>query len=142
MFIKYLYEKYINMRQFRIDDSERDRIINLHESATKRQYLSEQTMEENNINKVIQCFLNKTQRKNIEIDGVIGDETVEAIGNYVGYDAIGDFENDLSKMFYKLKNTDGHQVIWDKCKKEYNPSLIDIGRKGVDYITDLIFGKS
>ena len=30
------------MRQFRIDDSERDRILNLHESATKRQYLGEQ----------------------------------------------------------------------------------------------------
>jgi hypothetical protein len=30
------------MRQFRIDDSERDRILNLHESATKRQYLNEQ----------------------------------------------------------------------------------------------------
>jgi len=31
------------MRQFRIDDSEKDRILNLHESATKRQYLNEQT---------------------------------------------------------------------------------------------------
>jgi hypothetical protein len=41
LFIKYLYEKYINMRQFRIDDSERDRILNLHENATKRQYLKE-----------------------------------------------------------------------------------------------------
>ena len=30
------------MRQFRIDNSERDRILNLHESATKRQYLGEQ----------------------------------------------------------------------------------------------------
>jgi len=30
------------MRQFRIDDSEKDRILNLHESATKRQYLNEQ----------------------------------------------------------------------------------------------------
>ena len=30
------------MRQFIIDDSERDRILNLHESATKRQYLKEQ----------------------------------------------------------------------------------------------------
>jgi hypothetical protein len=29
------------MRQFRIDDSERDRILNLHENATKRQYLKE-----------------------------------------------------------------------------------------------------
>ena len=31
------------MRQFRIDDSERDRILNLHENATKRQYLNEQS---------------------------------------------------------------------------------------------------
>jgi len=30
------------MRQFRIDNSEKDRILNLHESATKRQYLNEQ----------------------------------------------------------------------------------------------------
>jgi hypothetical protein len=30
------------MRQFRIDDSERNRILNLHENATKRQYLKEQ----------------------------------------------------------------------------------------------------
>ena len=30
------------MKQFRIDDSEKDRILNLHESATKRQYLNEQ----------------------------------------------------------------------------------------------------
>jgi len=28
------------MRQFRIDNSEKDRILNLHESATKRQYLN------------------------------------------------------------------------------------------------------
>jgi len=30
------------MRHFRIDKSEKERILNLHESATKRQYLSEQ----------------------------------------------------------------------------------------------------
>lgn len=30
------------MKQFRIDESERERILNLHESATKRQYLNEQ----------------------------------------------------------------------------------------------------
>lgn len=33
------------MKQFKIDDSERERIINLHESATKRQYLNEQSSE-------------------------------------------------------------------------------------------------
>ena len=33
------------MRQFKIDNSERQRILNLHESATKRQYLSEQLQD-------------------------------------------------------------------------------------------------
>lgn len=40
------------MRQFRIDESERERILNLHESATKRQYLTEQGGECLPINKV------------------------------------------------------------------------------------------
>lgn len=31
------------MKQFRIDVSEKERILNLHENATKRQYLSEQS---------------------------------------------------------------------------------------------------
>lgn len=30
------------MRQFKIDIAEKDRILNLHENATKRQYLTEQ----------------------------------------------------------------------------------------------------
>ena len=41
------------MRQFRIDDSERDRILNLHENATKRQYLTEQDGKCLPINQVI-----------------------------------------------------------------------------------------
>ena len=41
------------MRQFRIDDSERNRILNLHENATKRQYLSEQGNNCRPINEVI-----------------------------------------------------------------------------------------
>jgi hypothetical protein len=40
------------MRQFRIDNSEKDRILNLHESATKRQYLREQETECVPINEV------------------------------------------------------------------------------------------
>jgi len=41
------------MRQFRIDDSERNRILNLHENATKRQYLSEQSGKCLPINQVV-----------------------------------------------------------------------------------------
>lgn len=33
----------MNMKQFKIDNSEKERILNLHESATKRQYLNEQS---------------------------------------------------------------------------------------------------
>ena len=64
------------MRQFRIDNSEKDRILNLHESATKRQYLSEQT-EMAKINMVVQCFLNKkgitdNEGGELVVDGSIG----------------------------------------------------------------------
>ena len=78
------------MRQFRIDDSERDRILNLHESATKRQYLSEQT-ELAKINKAIQCFLNKKGIKDddgnkLDVDGSIGrlpnSKSAQAIRKY------------------------------------------------------------
>jgi hypothetical protein len=81
------------MRQFRIDDSEKDRILNLHESATKRQYLSEQT-EMVNINKAIQCFLNKKgikddEGKTLVVDGLIGrledgSKSAQAISEYQG----------------------------------------------------------
>ena len=129
------------MRQFRIDDSEKDRILNLHESATKRQYLKEQTtIEEIDTNKVIQCFLNKVQSKTIEIDGMLGDNTIEAIGNYVGYDATGDLKNDLGKMF-NIKKENGDQPEWDKCKEEYNPSLGDTIQNTFKYIKDLIVGE-
>ena len=129
------------MRQFRIDDSEKDRILNLHESATKRQYLKEQTtMEEIVTNKAIQCFLNKVQPNTIKIDGMLGENTIEAIGNYVGNKATGDLENDLREMFNK-KEENGDQPEWDKCKKEYNPSLGDTIQNTFKYIKDLIVGE-
>jgi len=129
------------MRQFRIDDSEKDRILNLHESATKRQYLKEQTtIEEIDTNKVIQCFLKKVQSKNIEIDGILGKNTIEAIGNYVGNKATGKLEDYLREMFNEKKNR-GDQREWDVCKEEYNPSLGDTIQNTFKYIKDLIVGE-
>ena len=93
------------MRQFRIDDSEKDRILNLHESATKRQYLSEQ-VEDNNLNKAIQCFLNKKNKIEIEVDGKIGPKTIDAIGDFIGYERTGDFETDWSKAQSKMSEQD------------------------------------
>jgi hypothetical protein len=41
--MKYLYKKIKSMRQlFKIDESEKKRILEMHENATKRNYLSEQ----------------------------------------------------------------------------------------------------
>jgi len=105
------------MRQFRIDDSERDRIINLHESATKRQYLSEQ-VEEHNLNKAIQCFLNKKNENKIEVDGKIGTNTIDAIGDYIGYERTGDFETDWSKAQNKMSEED---------KKEFKDCVSEHG---------------
>jgi len=69
------------MRQFRIDGSERERILNLHESATKKQYLSEQTPRADVI-RPIQCFLNKVLGINIEVDGMTGPDTEGAITDF------------------------------------------------------------
>ena len=40
--MKYLYKKIKSMRQlFKIDESEKKRILEMHENATKKNYLSE-----------------------------------------------------------------------------------------------------
>jgi len=113
------------MRQFRIDDSERDRILNLHESATKRQYLSEQTPNAN-INRAIQCFLNKKGIKDDEgnklvVDGLIGtledgSKSAQAISKYqteVGVNPDGVWGFDTASAM-----TDKDKEIMKDCKSE------------------------
>ena len=59
------------MKQFRINEQEKSRILGLHIEATSRQYLKEDlnngmtTIERYNYNRGIQCFLNK---KNVKDD--------------------------------------------------------------------------
>ena len=78
------------MRQFKIDNSEKDRILNLHESATKRQYLTEEP-ELASLNRAIQCFLNKKGIKDddgneLHVDGLLGrlpkSKSAQAIRRY------------------------------------------------------------
>jgi len=118
------------MRQFRIDNSERDRILNLHESATKRQYLSEQ-VEEHNLNKAIQCFLNKKGVKDddgneLDVDGSIGrlpnSKSAQAISKYqsvVGVNPDGVWGHDTASAM-----TNEDKEIMDKCRSEHG-DLID-----------------
>lgn len=118
------------MRQFRIDNSERDRILNLHESATKRQYLTEQ-VEEQNLNKTIQCFLNKKGVKDddgneLDVDGSIGrlpnSKSAQAISKYqsvVGVNPDGVWGYDTASAM-----TNEDKEIMDKCRSEHG-DLID-----------------
>ena len=51
------------MKKFRIDESEKERILNMHVSATKKQYLKEDiaqgmtNIQLYNFNRGVQCFL-------------------------------------------------------------------------------------
>ncbi len=71
------------MKQFRINEQEKSRILGLHIEATSRQYLKEDfnngmtTIERYNYNMAIQCFLNKKGVKDdagqpLKMDGSIG----------------------------------------------------------------------
>jgi hypothetical protein len=81
------------MRQFRIDDSERDRILNLHENATKRQYLTEQPKSSYN------KYLTEQDGKCLPINQVIG------------------IENFVKGNFDSLTNIMGQEII-EVCKSD------------------------
>ena len=85
------------MNKFRIDESEKARILGLHETATKKQYLKEdleQSMtdiERYNYQRGVQCFLNKKGIKDndgneLKLDGSIGNypksKSAQAIYKY------------------------------------------------------------
>ena len=82
------------MRQFRIDDSEKDRILNLHESATKRQYLSEQT-EMAKINMAVQCFLNKKEITDNEGGEIVVDGSIGKLPNSKSAQAISKYQSEV-----------------------------------------------
>jgi len=85
------------MKQFRINEQERSRILGLHIEATSRQYLKEDfnqgmtTIERYNYNMAIQCFLNKKgvkddDGKSLKMDGSIGNlpnsKSAQAVAKY------------------------------------------------------------
>ena len=85
------------MKKFRIDESEKARILGLHEAATKKQYLKEDLeqgmtdIERFNYNRGVQCFLNKVgirdnEGNQLKLDGSIGNlpksKSAQAIAKY------------------------------------------------------------
>jgi hypothetical protein len=85
------------MKKFTISESEKERILNMHVDATKKQYLKEDlnqgmTDEDRyNYNRGIQCFLNKKEitdgdGQQLKLDGSIGrlpnSKSAQAIAKY------------------------------------------------------------
>jgi Zn/Cd-binding protein ZinT len=93
------------MRQFRIDDSERNRILNLHENATKRQYLKEQDTDCIPINQVkgIETVVKDKNKLNWLID-VKGEKISEVCKGGFGtkYTFTSEKNPDMTKPSFSL----------------------------------------
>ena len=85
------------MKQFTITESEKERILNMHIDASKKQYLKEDLnqgmtdIERYNYNRGVQCFLNKRgitdgDGQQLKLDGSIGrlpnSKSAQAIAKY------------------------------------------------------------
>jgi len=91
----------INMKNlFIINEEEKNRILNLHETATKRQYLSEQS-------------LNLGQQEKPE-QPVVGPQTLENSGAIIKQGSGNDpyVYAKLGDNFYYAKSSDGDNPIW------------------------------
>jgi hypothetical protein len=124
------------MKQFRINEQEKSRILGLHIEATSRQYLKEDlnngmtTIERYNYNRGIQCFLNKKnvkddEGKSLKMDGSIGNlpnsKSAQAIAKYqssigVDNDGVWGYETNTKmtpkdKMIYKQCISDHGDII-------------------------------
>lgn len=119
------------MKKFRIDESERERILNLHIEATQKQYLTQSVISEQPYflspqeTFQIQSGLNEYFKKkgvNIQVvaDGAWGPKTIEALKKFQqleGLDADGKMgPNTMSK----LKSVGINEDIIDKLVKFFS----------------------
>jgi murein L,D-transpeptidase YcbB/YkuD len=99
------------------DENEKQRILNLHLEATKRHYLKEQTsMEEVNMKKAVQCFLNKVGYK-VKIDGMWGDESKKALSQFQAKKGITQDGFWGPETFDSLNSNE--KKIYKDCKSEH-----------------------
>ena len=100
------------MRQFRIDDSERNRILNLHENATKRQYLTEQDGKCLPINQVI-GIENFVKGNFNSLTNIMGQEIIEVCKS----DTFGD----ITEYTFTMENNPNLKVASFKIDGDLTP---------------------
>jgi len=110
------------MARITSDPEEQERILKLHLEATKRHYLKEQApdFEEK---KAIQCFLNKVVKAGLEVDGMHGKATENAISKYQSmrkvYPTDGVWGPDTKKAMTK-----SDILVMEECAREHG-TIID-----------------
>ena len=120
------------MKKFRIDESEKERILNMHVSATKKQYLKEDIaqgmtdIQLYNFNRGVQCFLNKKGFRDndgniLKLDGSIGNypksKSAQAIFKY--QDTIGATPDGVWGSETMDKMPEGDKKVFKDCISEY-----------------------
>lgn len=129
------------MKRFIINETERQRILNMHESASKRQYLNENleqvlsdlsSDERYKHNKTIQCFLNKkgitdNEGNKLVIDGSIGNypksKSAQAIYKYQEMIKVYPVDGVWGPDTYNKMPTEDKK-IFEECMSNYD-DLID-----------------
>jgi murein L,D-transpeptidase YcbB/YkuD len=109
------------MGRITTDPIEKERILNLHLEATKRHYLKEQSsMEEVNMKKAVQCFLNKVGYK-VKVDGMWGDESKKVLSQFQAKKGINDDGFWGPETFNSLNSNE--KTIYKDCKSEHGDLL-------------------
>lgn len=128
------------MKKFNIEQTEKDRILSLHESVKNKTLLNEQDVKvgTTRFNKALQTFLNKRLGANLKIDGNYGDATNAKIEEYqqlINDEILRQAETDRSKGYglirreFMGKFTDSTlDKMKTYMKKDYD-SLNDIYKK-------------
>lgn len=87
--------------------------------------LTEQT-DEINGKKAIQCFLNKVLGTNLEVDGLHGDSTKAAIGQFQQSKDVVDVDGVWGPQTFKRLNPKEKQIL-KQCSNEYGDIFTRIG---------------
>jgi peptidoglycan hydrolase-like protein with peptidoglycan-binding domain len=119
------------MKKFRIDENERERILNMHIEATKKQYLSESIISEQPYFLTpqetfqIQHGLNdyfKTKGVKIQVvpDGAWGPKTIDALKKFQQMEGLESDGKMGPKTMAKLKEVGINEDIIDKLVKFFS----------------------
>jgi murein L,D-transpeptidase YcbB/YkuD len=119
------------MKKFRIDENERERILNMHIEATKKQYLSESVINEQpyflSPQETFQIqsglndyFKNKGVKIQVVADGAWGPKTIEALKKFQQLEGLESDGKMGPKTMAKLKEVGINEDIIDKLVKFFS----------------------